>query len=626
KSPNNLSPWRNRKACIDARNRVLERMLELKLISDEEYTRTIEQDLLVKNRRPIHQESYAAQLVSQQVQQLVGYDKAVSEGYRIYTTIDGDLQKKAETALREQLASVERREGYEHQKYADYDQMIRSYRRKVANGEEDPNGSPPEPEYLQGAALILNNQTGGILTLVGGRDISHSEYDRAVSARRPAGTAFKPLVYAAAFEKGLFPGTLLQDAVIDNRQVMIGGTTGILGEWGPERVDNTYEGSITARTALVKSKNAATVRLGMSTGIENVTKLAKTAGIESPLRPFPATFLGSSEVTLMEMVLANTSFPNGGTRPEKPFIIDRIEEQSGRVIFQASSKQQRVMRPTTAYEVHSCLTDVLERGTADKAYTEYGLKRQPMGGKTGTAYNFTDVWFVGYSSEITCGVWAGFDKPRTPIYRGAFSNEVVLPVWSKLMGESFARYKPQAIAQPKGLIKVELCSASGLLATAKCEDVTEDPATGEKVARRTTYFEIATDAQAPTEGCPVHGDVPTHLTQTRPGATPGVGGPGNPPKALPAADLKSLTPVVLKAPTIIGKDPYNSDASVANAMAMKDLGGPGQVAPIANDGQVPAEAQGPVVEVRKAVAPGPLEQSSKVESPIKLPPPPALDF
>ena len=194
------------------------------------------------------------------------------------------------------------------------------------------------------------------------------------------------------------------------------------------------------------------------------------------------------------------------------------------------------------------------------------------------------------------------------------------------MGESFARYKPQAIVQPKGLIKVELCSASGLLATAKCEELIDDPATGEKVARRTTYFEIATDAQAPTEGCPVHGDAPTHLTQAGPGGKPGAAGPGNWPKPTLAVDLKAVTPVEMKAPTIIGKDPFNSDASVANAMAMKDLGGPGQVAPIANDGQVPAEAQGPVVEVRKAVEPGPLERSSKVESPIKLPPPPALDF
>ena len=138
------------------------------------------------------------------------------------------------------------------------------------------------------------------------------------------------------------------------------------------------------------------------------------------------------------MTLANTMFPDGGSRPSQPFIIERIEEKGGRVIFKSKSDKVRVIKPTTAYEVHTCLADVLERGTADKTFTEYGVKHYPLGGKTGTAYNFTDVWFVGYSSAITCGIWAGFDKPRTTIYRGAFSNEIVLPAWADVMKASFA--------------------------------------------------------------------------------------------------------------------------------------------------------------------------------------------
>ena len=275
----------------------------------------------------------------------------------------------------------------------------------------------PLPEYLQGSVVVLDNATGGILALAGGRDFSHSAYDRALSARRPAGSAFKPLVYAAAFEKGFSPGTMLEDAVIDNRQVMIGGVTGILGEWGPERVDNKYEGAISARTALVMSKNAATVRLGMKTGINPVMALAKQAGIESPLRPFPATYLGSSDVTLMEMTLANTIFPNGGWRPGKAFLIQKIEEKAGKVIFQAAPTKVKVVKATTAYEVHSCLSEVLERGTADTVFTDLGVKKLPLGGKTGTAYNFTDAWFLGYSSAVTCGVWAGFRQAAAHLSR-----------------------------------------------------------------------------------------------------------------------------------------------------------------------------------------------------------------
>jgi penicillin-binding protein 1A len=622
RSPNNLSPWRNRQACIDQRNYVLQRLLELKLISQEEHDSTRSEDLIVKNRRPIHQESYAAELVAQQVEKLVGYDNAVSEGYRIYTTIDANLQKTAETALREELSAVERRDGYSHATYSDYDQMFRAFRRRQASGREDANANPPDPAYLQGSVVLLENKTGSILALVGGRDFAHSEFDRALSARRPAGTAFKPIVYAAAFEKGLFPGTQVQDAVIDNRQVMIGGTTGILGEWGPERVDNKYEGPISARTALVKSKNAATVRLGMSTGIEKVLAMAKSSGIESPLRPFPATFLGSSEVTLLEMALANTAFANGGMRASRPFIIERIEEKSGRVIYEAKREQSRAMSATTAYEVHSCLTDVLERGTGERAYSELGLKKYPLAGKTGTAYNFTDLWFVGYSSEVTCGVWAGFDKPRTTIYRGAFSNEIALPIWANVMKATFDSYKPAEIKPPKGIIKCEICSASGLLATDKCFETVDNKETGETVQRRTTYSEIATDAQAPKAPCDVHGGGgPRQLVSNEPAAK------SDAPRATLAVDLSTHSPIAMKSPTVVGTDPYNSVQAIDNAIALKAFNNPGQVAPVDSSAKIP-EPTAPTeeVEVRRAEAVKPNEQAAPVESTIKLDPPPPLQF
>ncbi len=622
KSPNHLSPWRNRQACVDQRNYVLQRLLELKMISKEEYDTTFNQDIIVKNRRPIAQESYAADLVSQQVKKLVGDENAVSEGYRIYTTIDANLQKVAETSVRQQLDRAERHEGFEHQTFAQFDQIIRAYRRKLSSEGDVAAGPQPEPEYLQGSAIVLDNQTGGILALVGGRDINHSEFDRAIAGRRPAGTAFMPIVYAAAFEKGLFPGTLVQDAVIDNRQVMIGGTTGILGEWGPERIDNKYEGGISARTALVKSKNAATVRLGNMTGIDAVTKLSKAAGIESPLRQYPSTYLGSSEVTLLEMTLANTVFPNGGWRPSQPFIIERIEEKGGRVIFQSKSDKTRVIKPTTAYEVHSCLADSLERGTADKTFTEYGVRRYPLGGKTGTAYNFTDVWFVGYSSSITCGVWAGFDKPRTTIYRGAFSNEIVLPAWAEIMNASFASYKPKDIVAPKGIIKVEICSESGQLATDKCVEVTENKETGEKVEHRTSYYEIATEAQAPKDGCEVHG-TPSHtrsLVQINP-----LTGESKWPRPVAVVDVTAHPVVAMKAATVLGDDPFNSLQSTTNIAAMGQL--KGTVAPMDSSTQVPKPVEGAAEpEVRRAQPVRPLEQANPVDTQIKLDPPPPLQF
>ncbi len=137
----------------------------------------------------------------------------------------------------------------------------------------------------------------------------------------------------------------MEDSALDNRAVMIGGTTGILGEWGPERADNRYEGPITAREALAKSKNGATIRLGMKAGVDAVLELSKAAGIHSPLRPYPATFLGSSVVTLAELALAYTSFPNGGWHPSASFILDRIEAKDGTIVWQSRSRSARRRRP-----------------------------------------------------------------------------------------------------------------------------------------------------------------------------------------------------------------------------------------------------------------------------------------
>lgn len=626
KSPSNLSPWRNRQACIDSRNYVLQRALELKFITQAEYDETVAQDLIVKNRRPIHQESYAADLVAQQVEKLVGRDAAMSEGYRIYTTIDSTLQKGAEKAVREELAKVERRPEYEHPTYADYDAKYKAWAKRPPgpDGEVEPIAPP---DYLQGASVVVDNNTGAILALVGGRDFQHSEYDRALLARRPPGTAFKPFVYAAGFESGLFPGTVVKDEVLDNRQVMIGGMTGILGEWGPERVDNRYEGSISARDALVKSKNAASVRFGMMIGkdlkdsLSRVQTVAKASGIESPLREYPSTFLGSSEMTLLELTLANTMFATGGVRPKNTWIIERIEDQDGQLIYQGKVEQQRVLRPTTAYEVHTCLAEVLERGTADRTFNDLGVRKFDLGGKTGTAYNFTDLWFVGYSSAVTCGVWVGFDKPQS-IYRGAFSNQIALPIWADIMQATFPSYHPGKIGAPAGLVRCEICSATGLCATPKCVDTIKNPDTGEEITKRTTYYEICTQEQMPKDMCDLHGGgVRTTNRETV--------APGEWPRAALAVDVTAHTPVEMKAPTVIGdRDPYNSVQAATNAVAAKALAG--QVAPVDSSALVPAPTiagpSGETVEVRRAEPVRPVEEFAGPEVPIKLDPPKPIDF
>jgi penicillin-binding protein 1A len=291
-----------------------------------------------------------------------------------------------------------------------------------------------------------------------------------------------------------------------------------------------------------------------------VLQLCSSAGIRSPLRPYPATFLGSSEVTLAELAMAYTVFPNGGWRASTPHILERIEEKDGTVVWDGKQQSIRkiVIKPETAYEVHSCLVDALQSGTGKAAYTQFGLKKFPAAGKTGTAYDFTDALFAGYDSSFTCAVWAGFDKPQK-IYRGAFGRELALPIWVDIMNAAAQSYSPREIKLPSNLKQIEICSRSGLLATDKCYDAVKS-ASGDTAQRRTTYTEIATPSQAPTGLCNIHGEPRARLAREF--------GSSDLPRAELAVNLREVTPVAIKSPTLVAdNDPYNS----IKATAIPDL-------------------------------------------------------
>src|SRR5207244_2868930 len=192
-----------------------------------------------------------------------------------------------------------------------------------------------------------------------------------------------------------------------------------------------------------------------------------------------------------------------------------------------------VTKPETAYEVHSCLVDALRTGTGKAAFTEFGLKKMPAAGKTGTSYDFIDALFAGYDSNFTCAVWAGFDKPQK-IYRGAFGRELALPIWVDIMNAAAKSYPPREIKQPANLKQVEICSRSGLLATDKCYD-TMKMANGDAVQRRTIYTEIATASQAPTESCDVHGEPRARLAREFSSS--------DLPRAALAVDLSAVAPI-----------------------------------------------------------------------------------
>jgi 1A family penicillin-binding protein len=619
KSPNRLSPWSDRADSRQTRDYALDRMRDLGFITREQTAAARAEKIKVGSRQNAQGQTYAVDYIRQQVIAAVGWDRAINEGYRIHTTIDVNLQKVAEDSVRSHLEQVEQHSDYNHQTYATY---AASFRKAKSNGTMS---EQPLPEYLQGAVIGLDNATGDILALVGGRDFEHNQYNRALQARRPAGTAMLPFVYAAAFEKGMYPGSLVEDSPLDNRAVMIGGTTGILGEWGPESADNRYEGPMTARQALVKSKNGATVRIGMDAGLDAVLQLCSLAGIRSTLRAFPATFLGSSEITLAELALAYTIFPNGGWRAKTPHILERIEEKDGTLVWDAKQESIRkiVIKPETAYEVHSCLVDALQSGTGKAAFTEFGLKQMPAAGKTGTAYDFTDALFAGYDSNFTCAVWAGFDKPQK-IYRGAFGRELALPVWVDVMNAAAESYPPREIKQPANLKQIEICSRSGLLATEQCYDNVKT-ASGDTVQQRTTYTEIATQSQAPTEPCNVHGEPRTRLAREFPS------GDGDLPRASLAVDLSQVVPVEIRSPTLVADaDPYNSlkpklkpppapqppTTETADNPKTESTNGGSEVTTASSTGaQTRSDAQPPesTSEIRKAIPVEPIRKAIPVQ-------------
>lgn len=577
KSPNNIQPVKHPQRALKERNYVLDRMVAEGTLTVDDAERIKLKPLITAPQSSDPRLSYVFDAVRREVVDLVGEDRASIGGFRIFTSIDQDLQKTAEDALNKHLAEVEKRPGYEHQTFAQFRSVITDYRARLKRGEIDPATQRPKPEYLQGAVLMIDNNDGSVLAMVGGRDFGDSQFNRATDGLRPVGTAFTPLVYAAAFSSpGIYPGTKVDDAPLDNRRVMIGGLTGILGEWGAE-VDNPKwsQAPMSSREALVMGRNSATIRLGERVGVPMVKQVAQKAGVTSEMRDYPSTFLGASEARLSEMCLAFSNFPTLGSRPQKTHLIQRITDSNEKAVFQiaaAALQSVQSMDPIAAYQTHTCLVDALHRGTGSPAVTDYKLGKFVAGGKTGTHYEFKDLWFLGYTSSVTCGVWAGFDKQKT-IFPGAFSNRIVLPVWTDLINASVTRFPPQEITPPQVAERVEMCLRSHMRATDYCYNKVKD-ADGREKSVRATYFEYIRPG-TPLEGfCNVHtGEgLPKEIAQFQHQNT--FGNIEAAPLVADAAKWIHIEPVRMQALTVIGEDPYNAEQAVPRARPVNDDGTP----------------------------------------------------
>jgi penicillin-binding protein 1A len=452
RSPNKLSPTRNLHGALAERDDVLDRMVEVGAITSAqaEAART-SAPVLAHDPSLRFEDDYVMDAVKREIEKLLPAEQIELGGLRIFSTIDPELQEAAQRAADRQLREIEARKEYPHPRRVDFTAAVQ------ANETEKPTN------YLQAALVAVDNRTGAIRAIVGGRDYGESKYSRAILARRQIGSTFKPFVYGTAFQRGLLPGTL-----IDDSKIRPGEFANIANTWSPANSDGDYAGLQPAAWGLLKSRNTMSVRVGEIAGLAAVRKVAATVGIGESMPALPVAFLGAFETTLRDLTAAYTVFPNLGVK-RPAHLIARIESADGRVLYSAPQNDQQIFSPESAWMVSWILQNVMKSGTAAKAESLGWHK--PAGGKTGTTNDFHDAWFVGYTSSLTCGVWVGMDEPQT-IMEKAYGSALALPIWIDFMNQAPDKLYPAApLDPPVPLYRVRLCSASGERATSLCEQL-----------------------------------------------------------------------------------------------------------------------------------------------------------
>ena len=475
KGPTSYNPRRYPERALARRNLVIDLLAREGHLTREEAAGWKSQPLrLLPLRKDSPPAPYFVEYVRQVVERRFG-DQLKVGGLKVYTTLDRSVQQAAESALVTQLDAIERG------RYGRYPRAsYRTYLRTRPDG-DNPGASP----YLQGMVIVQEARTGRILAMVGGRDFTLSKFNRATQSRRQAGSAFKPFVYSAAVRMGDPLSRLIDDEPITIPTTKIGEP-----DWSPNNADYAFQGAISLREALYRSRNTATVRLGMDIGLSSVIHEAKRFGITSPLPHYPSIILGTAEVQPMELVAAYSAFPNGGERTT-PTVILRVEDADGRVLWEPTIQRTWVMDQAHAWVMTNALRDVVRRGTAYAAVTGAGFP-YPSAGKTGTSDDYADNWYIGFTSDIVTGVWIGMDR-RQPILPGAQGGKLSAPVWTSVMREIYTHRAPPEDWRlpPPGVSSLAIDRTTGFLYTPECPPE----------VKSTEYFLFGTE---PREFCPVH--------------------------------------------------------------------------------------------------------------------------
>ena len=472
RSPNRFSPLKNPRGAAVQRDAVLDRMVTLKKITTSQAEQAKKTKIVTHPKRmPQIQENYAMDAVQRALSQILTDDQMDDGGFSIYTTLDPAVQNSAQDALEKQLTKIEHQSNFHHPLKADY--------KLPENGEGD-SAMP----YLEGAVVVIDNSSGGIRALVGGRDYAQSKFNRALApANRQVGSAFKPFVYTVAFSHGLLPSSAISDGPIQPGE--IDGA----GNWSPANSDGTYGGTMLCSYGLIHSRNTMSVRVGQFAGLDAVHKIANDLGISQNLPRGPAIYIGSFETDLKDLTAAYSIFPNAGAR-KQAYIIERIDDQQHKPIYRAAHVSKPALDPGATWMTSRLMEAVLTQGTAASARS-LGFKL-PAAGKTGTTNDYKDAWFLGYTSTLTCGVWVGFDQPTTIIPHG-YGAALALPVWVQVMNKAAQHYPAEPLQPTMPLQHARVCSMSNQLATTGC------------MAAGTAYdLDLPVD-KIPTGACQVHG-------------------------------------------------------------------------------------------------------------------------
>ena len=470
KSPSAYAPTVSLDRAVARRKVVLDAMLGTRAIDRATYDLAIASpvNLVDGLRGEEGYGQYFKEEVRKQLVQKFGWDRVYQGGLKVYTTLDLDLQKAAETEVMRGLEAIEKRQA-------------------GRRGAVDAAGEP-----LQAALVALDPATGEVRVLVGGRDFEQSRFNRATQARRQPGSAFKPFIYAAAIERGYSPATLITNL---NEPTMT-----IEGAWVPEDEHLTSD-TISMRAALRTSSNRAAVRMLQEVGIPITVSYAKRLGVGS-VPSVPSLALGSGEVTLVSMTAAFAAFAHEGLVPT-PLLIRRVEDADGMVLMEGATAPTRAISESTAFLMTTMMADVIDAGTAASARS-FGFTL-PAAGKTGTTNDYHDAWFVGYTPKLVSGVWVGYDQPRTIIGNG-YASELAVPIWARFMAQATAGHARERFRPPSSVTSATICRLSGRLATESCRDT--EVVDGEGFVRRQSmaYTEYFLRGTEPVDYCPIHGN------------------------------------------------------------------------------------------------------------------------